>query len=88
MRTTITLNDDVSRKIIKKIKESEKTAKVVFNELLRSALTEKKREKGKRRSFQLVTFAGKAGLMPGFSWGMSTSQILDHLDEEEFKKGS
>ncbi|MBI2338881.1 MAG: antitoxin [Deltaproteobacteria bacterium] len=85
MRTTITLDSDVFQKLGQKIRQSRRPAKQVYNDLLRAALAEKRRPK-KREAFHLPVFRGKKGLMPGFSWEMSTSQILDRLDEEEFRQ--
>jgi len=86
MRTTLTLDSDVLMKIRKVIQSSHQPAKTVYNDLLRSALLKKPSRGKKRSTFHLRTFKGKKGLMPGFSWEMSTSQILDKLDEEDFKK--
>ena len=83
MRTTITLDTDIAHKLGQRIRQSRKPAKQVYNDLLRSALAEKRRAK-KRQPFHLLVFKGKKGLMPGFSWEMSTSQIMDRLDEDEF----
>lgn len=85
MRTTITLEDDVLKKIRERISETRQPAKKVYNELLRIALTSKPRQKNKG-SFHLVTFQGGGGLMPGFSWEMTHSEILNRLDEEDWKE--
>lgn len=84
MRTTITLEDDVLKKIRERIKETRQPAKKVYNELLRAALTNRPRKKN-AAPFHLITFKGQKGLMPGFSWEMSHSEILDKLDEEDWK---
>lgn len=83
MRTTMTLDSDVLKKISEKVRESGKSAKEVYNDLLRSALA---KPSGKRASkaFKLPVFKGKKGLMPGYSWEMTTAQMLDKLDEEQF----
>lgn len=85
MRSTITLDDDVFKKIKKVVHQSGKPAKQVYNELLREALTQKVQFSKKRKRFKLVTFQGKKGLLSGFSWDMSHAQMLDKLDEEERK---
>jgi hypothetical protein len=84
MRTTIALDDDVIKKIRERIKESHQPARKVYNELLRAALTNKPQKKNKER-FHLITFKGENGLMPGYSWEMSTSGMLNKLDEEDWK---
>lgn len=85
MRTTITLDEDVAKKLKAKIKSSSLPAKEVYNELLRSALSEKSKLTMPKKAFELVTFEGKHGLAPGFNWDMSTAQVLDKLDEESLK---
>ena len=85
MRTTINLEEDVLKKVRQRIRDSHQPAKKVYNELLRVALTLHKPAMGVRGGFRLITFGGKKGLMPGFSWEMSHSDILDKLDEEKWK---
>lgn len=88
MRTTITLDDDVAKKLKEKIKSSPLSAKQLYNDLLRAALNEKSVISLKQQPFKLITFEGTHGLAPGFNWDLSTAQILDKLDEEGLKEHS
>ena len=85
MRTTLTLDQDVTKKVRDRIRQSGKNAKEVYNELLRSALAEPPPKKAAKK-FKLPVFAGKMGLMPGYSWDMPTAQMFDKLDEDSFSK--
>lgn len=85
MRTTITLDDDVAIKVRERVKASGKSAKTVYNNLLRSALL-KPKQSGKKGKFCLPVFQGKPGLRPGFSWDLTTAEILDQLDEMAVEK--
>lgn len=86
MRSTITLDDDVFKKIKELVHQSGKPAKQVYNELLRAALIQKMPPTKQQKKFKLVTFQGKNGLLSGFNWDMSHAQMMDKLDEEERKK--
>lgn len=86
MRTTITLDRDVSQKVAQRIRLSGKKAKAVYNELLREALTAKRGPGKADKPFQLIVFKGKKGLRSGFNWNMTHAEMIDRLDEEEFKK--
>lgn len=84
MRTTMTLDNDVAKKLKERIKESGKSAKEVCNELLRIALSTQFK-KSKKNKIKLSTFEGKSGLAPDFNWDMSYREIADKLDEDEWK---
>lgn len=85
MRTTMTLDKDVSLKLRRLIHESGKSAREIINDLLRGALVRKSTSKNSGKTFKPLVYRGKGGLNPGFSWNMSTAQMLDQIDEEEFK---
>ncbi|GEM_PF-5523853 len=78
-------DEELEKKLKEKIKSSPLTAEELYNELLRASLTEKSKPFVQKTPFKLITFEGKHGLVPGFSWDSSTSQILGHLDEEKPK---
>ena len=80
----MTLDDDVALKIGRYIKKTGKSAKEVYNDLLRMALTEKQSPSKESQPFKLEIFHGTGGLMPGFSWDMSFAQIADKLDEMDW----
>lgn len=84
MRTTLTLDNDVVKKVEDKIRKTGKSAQEVYNELLRDALSRVPVQKV--RPFSPPLFSGREGLMPGFSWDMPLSQTLDKLDEAEWIK--
>lgn len=85
MRTTMTIDNDVFEKLQKRIKESGKPAKDIYNELLRSALLKPKIPQSQKK-YKVRTFAGKSGLQTGFTWDLSNAEILNQLDEAEFFK--
>lgn len=85
MRTTITLDDDVARKVKEMIQLSGKSSREVYNGLLRSALLQPKKTTA-HAPFHLHVFQGRQGLQPGFSWDLSLAETLNQLDELEFKK--
>lgn len=84
MRTTITLDDDIVQKIRERFKESGLSMKQLYNDLLRSALLSP-RSTPATPGYKPRVFKGKPGLCSGYSWDMSTAEILNQIDEEEFK---
>lgn len=85
MRTTMTLDDDIVVKLREYVQRTGKSAKRACNDLLRMALSQTVQTLPPRR-FKLKTFRGKKGLMAGFSWEMSAAELLDKLDETQWKK--
>lgn len=84
MRTTLTLDDDIVQKIKERMSISGKTMKQMYNDLLRSALLAPRQSRSRAR-FEARVFQGRPGLQAGFSWDLSTADILNKLDETEFK---
>lgn len=82
MRTTITLDRDVSTKIKLMIQKTNKSFKQLCNELLRSALSQRTSPE-KTTELVLPVFKGKTGFMPGFTPGMTASEMAGKLDEME-----
>lgn len=80
MRTTFTPAPDVADKIYAMARESKKSLNMVVNELLRTALYDKKPEKP-RKPFKVET-RDLGDLKPEFR-GMTPKEILAKLDEEK-----
>jgi hypothetical protein len=60
MRTTLTLEPDVARKIQSKIKQNGKGLKEVINEALRLGLLEQEKMQSQpRKPFKVMSFSGK-----------------------------
>lgn len=86
MRTTMTLEPDVVTKLNRYMQKTGKSAKEAYNELLRAALSGAfTPPASSRHPFKPILFKGKKGLQSGFSWDLSTAQILDTLDEMAWK---
>ncbi len=85
MRTTMTLDKDVMMKLKRLVHDSGKPTKEVINDLLRGALARKSKSREKGKPFKPIVYSGHGGLLPGFSWNMSTAQMLDRLDEEDLR---
>jgi hypothetical protein len=71
MRTTLTLDDDVSSRIERLVRESRSSFKAIVNDLLRSALDEADTPRPKGRRFHTK----------GFALGPSLVGSLDNIEE-------
>jgi hypothetical protein len=76
VRTTLTLDDDVARKLQAEVRRTGRPFKEVVNEALRTALTAK-RAVAARRPFTVR--ARPLGLRPGLSYD-SVEDLLETLD--------
>ena len=83
MRTTLTLDTDVFNKIQKRVGEKKGSLKELVNNLLRQALSSPS-QKISPVKLEIPVFHGKKGLQAGVSWDLSSSQMLEILDEKEF----
>ncbi len=83
MRTTLTLEPDVARKIQSKVKQNGKGLKEVINETLRLGLLEQEKIKAQpRKRFKVIPFPGR--VRPGLNFDC-TQQLLSQIEGEDRK---
>lgn len=80
MRTTLTLDPDVSAKIKRTVAELRKPFKVVVNDLLRASL--EKSSKPKARPYRIKPFP--MGLKPGYNYD-NIGELLAQAEGEDYK---
>lgn len=80
MRTTLTLDPDVSAKIKRTVAELRKPFKVVVNDLLRAGF--EKNTKPKSKPYRSKTFP--MGLKPGYNYD-NIGELLSQAEGEDYK---
>jgi hypothetical protein len=81
MRTTLTLDPDVSAKIKRSVAELRKPFKVVVNDLLRSGL--EKNSKPKTKPYKTKSF-GMGAPRPGYNLD-NIAELIAQLEGEDYK---
>jgi hypothetical protein len=81
IRTTLTLDDDVARKLQEAARRRRTSFKQIVNETLRAGLASGRRPREKERRFHVE--AAHCGLSPGVDYG-KLNQLLDELDAADY----